>query len=58
MYGDGGTVTVLEDEVRALLGKPAAVFMPSGTMIPGAGILELNWIAVDTPVEDQDGRLP
>jgi threonine aldolase len=33
MYGDGGTVTVLEDEVRALLGKPAAVFMPSGTMI-------------------------
>lgn len=33
MYGDGGTVALLEDEVRALLGKPAAVFMPSGTMI-------------------------
>jgi threonine aldolase len=33
MYGDGGTVAVLEDEVRALLGKPAAVFMPSGTML-------------------------
>jgi threonine aldolase len=32
VYGDGGTVGVLEDEVRALLGKPAAVFMPSGTM--------------------------
>ena len=33
MYGDGGSVAVLEDEVRALLGKPAAAFMPSGTMI-------------------------
>jgi threonine aldolase len=33
MYGGGGTVAVLEDEVRALLGKPAAVFMPSGTMV-------------------------
>jgi threonine aldolase len=33
MYGEGGTVTLLENEVRALLGKPAAVFMPSGTMI-------------------------
>ncbi len=32
VYGDGGTVTVLETEVRELLGKPAAVFMPSGTM--------------------------
>ncbi|MEP7361477.1 MAG: beta-eliminating lyase-related protein [Chloroflexota bacterium] len=33
MYGEGGTVATLEDEVRGLLGKPAAVFMPSGTMI-------------------------
>jgi threonine aldolase len=32
VYGDGGTVTVLETEVRDLLGKPAAAFMPSGTM--------------------------
>lgn len=32
VYGDGGTVAVLEDEVRTLLGKPAAAFMPSGTM--------------------------
>ena len=31
-YGDGGAVTTLETEVRELLGKPAAVFMPSGTM--------------------------
>jgi threonine aldolase len=31
-YGDGGTVGVLETEVRTLLGKPAAAFMPSGTM--------------------------
>jgi threonine aldolase len=31
-YGDGGSVAVLEAEVRELLGKPAAVFMPSGTM--------------------------
>ena len=33
LYGDGGVVALLEEEVRALLGKPAAVFMPSGTMI-------------------------
>jgi threonine aldolase len=33
IYGDGGSVGALEDETRALLGKPAAVFMPSGTMI-------------------------
>jgi len=32
VYGDGGTVAVLENEVRTLLGKPAAAFMPSGTM--------------------------
>src|SRR4029077_13688157 len=31
-YGEGGTVAVLEAEVRALLGRPGAVFMPSGTM--------------------------
>jgi len=31
-YGDGGVVPVLEEEVRELLGKEAAVFMPSGTM--------------------------
>ena len=33
VYGVGGTVGLLEDEVRKLLKKPAAVFMPSGTMI-------------------------
>lgn len=31
-YGEGGAVAALEDEVRMVLGKPAAVFMPSGTM--------------------------
>ncbi len=31
-YGEGGVVAELEEEVRGLLGKPAAVFMPSGTM--------------------------
>jgi threonine aldolase len=31
-YGDGGVVTELEGEVAGLLGKPAAVFLPSGTM--------------------------
>jgi len=31
-YGVGGAVEALEDEMRAVLGKPAAVFMPSGTM--------------------------
>ena len=31
-YGRGGTVELLEEEVRGLLGKPAAVFMPSGIM--------------------------
>ncbi|HEY3954165.1 MAG TPA: beta-eliminating lyase-related protein [Streptosporangiaceae bacterium] len=31
-YGDGGAVTELEEEIAELLGKPAAVFLPSGTM--------------------------
>jgi threonine aldolase len=31
-YGDGGVVADLEAEACELLGKPAAVFMPSGTM--------------------------
>jgi threonine aldolase len=31
-YGDGGIVAALENEVAGLLGKPAAVFLPSGTM--------------------------
>src|SRR5215470_17025733 len=31
-YGDGGVVAELETEVGGLLGKPAAVFLPSGTM--------------------------
>jgi threonine aldolase len=32
MYGAGGAVAALEERVRDLLGKPAVVFMPSGTM--------------------------
>ena len=32
VYGEGGVVQELETEVAALLGKPAAVFLPSGTM--------------------------
>lgn len=31
-YGEGGEVEALEREVAALLGKPAAAFMPSGVM--------------------------
>jgi threonine aldolase len=31
-YGEGGVVEELEAEVAGLLGKPAAVFLPSGTM--------------------------
>lgn len=31
-YGSGGVVTELEAEIARLLGKPAAVFLPSGTM--------------------------
>ena len=31
-YGVGGAVAALESEMCAVLGKPAAVFMPSGTM--------------------------
>jgi threonine aldolase len=31
-YGDGGVVAELEAEVARLLGKPAAVYLPSGTM--------------------------
>ena len=32
MYGSGGDVAALEQEVAELLGKPAAVFMPTGIM--------------------------
>lgn len=32
VYGEGGVVADLESEVATILGKPAAVFMPSGTM--------------------------
>jgi len=35
-YGEGGAVTDLERYVAELLGKPAAVFLPSGTMAQGA----------------------
>lgn len=35
-YGDGGVVADLERQVAELLGKPAAVFLPSGTMAQGA----------------------
>jgi threonine aldolase len=31
-YGEGGVVADLEAEIARLLGKPAAVFLPSGTM--------------------------
>ena len=31
-YGEGGVVAELENEVATLLGKPAALFVPSGTM--------------------------
>src|SRR6266536_864125 len=31
-YGDGGVVAELEAEIAGLLGKPAAAFLPSGTM--------------------------
>jgi len=36
LYGEGGVVADLEEQVAALLGKPAAVFLPSGTMAQGA----------------------
>ncbi len=36
VYGEGGAVTALEEHVAALLGKPAAVFLPSGTMAQAA----------------------
>jgi len=37
-YGVGGAVEALEDEIRAVLGKPAVVFMPSGTMAQQAAL--------------------
>jgi threonine aldolase len=36
VYGDGGVVADLEAHLAELLGKPAAVFLPSGTMAQGA----------------------
>jgi threonine aldolase len=35
IYGEGGVVAELEQHVAAMLGKPAAVFLPSGTMAQG-----------------------
>lgn len=35
-YGTGGVVAELEAHVAQLLGKPAALFLPSGTMAQGA----------------------
>ena len=32
LYGNGGVVAELEAEVASILGKPAAVYVPSGTM--------------------------
>jgi threonine aldolase len=32
VYGEGGVVPELETEVAGILGKPSAVFLPSGTM--------------------------
>ena len=32
MYGEGETIRAFEHDIANLLGKPAAVFMPSGTM--------------------------
>jgi threonine aldolase len=37
-YGAGGEVEALEREVAGLLGKPAAVFMPSGVMAQQAAL--------------------
>ncbi|HEX2902222.1 MAG TPA: beta-eliminating lyase-related protein [Jatrophihabitans sp.] len=36
VYGEGGVVAELEHVVSRTLGKPAAVFLPSGTMAQGA----------------------
>ena len=36
LYGEGGVVADLEREIAELLGKPAAVFLPSGTMAQAA----------------------
>jgi threonine aldolase len=36
LYGEGGVVAALEHEVAGLLGKQAAVFLPSGTMAQAA----------------------
>ena len=36
LYGDGGVVAALESHIEEVLGKPAAVFLPSGTMAQAA----------------------
>src|SRR4051794_41980799 len=33
-YGEGGVVAALETEIARLLGKPAALYLPSGIMAP------------------------
>lgn len=38
VYGDGGAVAELETRIAALLGMPAAVYLPSGTMAQQAAL--------------------
>jgi threonine aldolase len=38
LYGEGGVVAALEREIADRLGKPAAVFLPSGTMAQAAAL--------------------
>jgi threonine aldolase len=48
-YGDDPTVNALEEEVAGILGKEAAVFMPTGTMT--------NQVAIRTHTEPGDAIL-
>lgn len=44
VYGKGEMIESFEGEVAALLGKEAAVFMPSGTMCPAFPLTPLQGI--------------
>ena len=64
VYGEDPTVNSLEERVAALLGKEAALFVPSGSMsnqlavkthtVPGDELSDVGWHAVQHGVGDED----
>ena len=46
VFGDDPSVNALQERIAAITGKPAALFMPSGTQSNFCGILALSLIHI------------